>query len=71
MISTIYIEKAVVSHPRTQRILKRFPQAARIICERYGEVFNPKSQNFRLQKKRPALIVAQKFKKHVLPAESM
>jgi spore photoproduct lyase len=38
-----------------------------IACERYGEVFNPKAQNFRLQKQHPALILAHKHQKFVLP----
>jgi DNA repair photolyase len=67
MISTIYIEEEIASHPRTIAILERFPDATRIMCERYGEIFNRKSQNFRLQKKQPALILARKHKGHVLP----
>jgi len=68
VINTIYIEKAVAEHPRTQTVLERFSQAVSIECERYGEVFNPRSQSFRLQKKRPSLILAEKYKNHVLPA---
>ena len=68
MIQSIYIESAIAKHPRTQFILKRFPKASRVECDRYGEVFNPKAQNFRLQKQQPALILAQKFENHVLPA---
>ncbi len=66
MIDTIYIEEAVSKHPRTQEILRRFSKAVRIPCKRYGEVFNRNAQNFRLQKKRPALILAQKFDHFVL-----
>ena len=68
MIDTIYLEEAVRTHPRTDEILDLFPRARLISCERYGEVFNPRSQNFRIQKRRPALILAEKFKGHVLPA---
>ena len=68
MIETLYIEHAVQHHPRTLSIQKRFPQARQIICARYSEVFNPKAQNFRLQKQKPALILAEKFKNFVLPA---
>ncbi|MDD2722699.1 MAG: DNA photolyase [Methylovulum sp.] len=68
MIDTIYIEEAILEHPRVQDILARFPNAARIHCQRYGEVFNPKSQNFRLQKRKPALILAQKHQHFALPA---
>ena len=66
MISHIYIEDSVSDHPRTQDICARFPKATRITCERYGEVFNPKSQDFRLQKARPALILARKHGNLVL-----
>lgn len=68
MINTIYIEENVRHHPRTIKICNRFPQAKKILCERYGEVFNPKAQNFRLQKQNPALILAEKYKNFALPA---
>ena len=68
MIQTIYIERGIESHPRAQRILARFDDAEKILCDRYGEIFNLKSQNFRLQKQNPALILAHKHDGHVLPA---
>ncbi len=68
MIDTIYIEDDIAEHPRTLDILKRFPGAAKVVCERYSEIFNRKAQNFRLQKKRPALILARKHKGLVLPS---
>ncbi len=68
MIETIYIEENIQEHPRVQEILARFADARRIICGRYGEVFNPKAQNFRLQKQKPALILAEKHKNFVLEA---
>ena len=68
MIGALYIEREVRDHPRTQEICRRFPDATRIECERYGEVFNRKAQNFRLQKQRPALILARKSKNFVLDA---
>lgn len=68
MTETIYIEQAVADHPRTAALLARYPRAARIDCERYGEIFNRKAQNFRLQKRRPALILAEKHSGRVLPA---
>ena len=68
MIKTIYIEEEIASHPRTKLIIKRFPKASKIICNRYTEIFNRKSQNFRLQKKNPALILAKKHKNLVLAA---
>ena len=66
VFSIIYIEKQVANHPRTQDICARFPDAARVVCDRYGEVFNPNSQDFRLQKRKPALILAHKHKGRVL-----
>ncbi len=68
MIETIYIEEAILQHPRVLDIVARFPQARKITCGRYGEVFNPKAQNFRLQKQQPALILAEKYKNFALPA---
>ena len=70
MIDVIYVEQGVEQHPRTQSVLKRFPKASVVRCERDGEVFNPRSQNFRLQKRNPALILAEKFGGPVLPTPS-
>ena len=70
MIETIYIEENIVQHPRVIEIMTRFPQARKIICGRYGEVFNPKAQNFRLQKQKPALILAEKYKNFTMPVPS-
>ena len=67
MIDTIYVEHDIATHPRTQDILAQFPQATMIKCERYGEVFNRRAQNFRLQKRNPGLIIARKHKRFVLP----
>ena len=66
MIDTIYIEDEIARHPRTQEIVGRFPQAVTISCQRYGEVFNRRAQNFRLQKSNPALILAHKHDGFVL-----
>ena len=70
MIDTVYVETAVLAHPRVEAIRQRFPHSRWIECERYGEVFNPKAQNFRLQKQHPALILAEKYQKFALPAPS-
>ena len=67
MFRTIYIEEAVASHPRTQATLARFGQAQHIPCVHYGEVFNRAAQNFRLQKRQPSLILAEKRGQRVLP----
>jgi spore photoproduct lyase len=68
VFNIIYIEKQVADHPRTQDICARFPDATRVECDRYGEVFNPNSQDFRLQKRKPSLILAHKHKGRVLEA---
>ena len=70
MINTVYIEKGIIKHPRTEKILSRFKKKIDIVyCDHYGEIFNIKSQNFRIQKKKPALILAKKIGKklHDIP----
>ncbi len=59
MIDTIYIEDGVVGHSRSEKIIARFPNASVIGCKHYKEIFNPSAQSFRLQKKKPALILAR------------
>ncbi len=66
MISCVYVESGIIDHTRTKKLLARFRNIPVIEIEHYGEVFNPRSQNFRLQKKNPALIIAHKNKGHVL-----
>ena len=66
MISCVYIEEEVRQHPRAQQFLKRFKNIPLIEVGHYGEVFNPRAQNFRLQKKNPAIIIASKNKGQVL-----
>lgn len=64
----IYYESALKHHPRVQQIIGKAGREAVIIeCENYKEIFNLKSQNFRIQKQKPALILAQKTGKRVLP----
>ena len=67
MFSAIYIEEEIVDSDRVKEILERCPKVPQVICGRYGEVFNRNAQNFRLQKKNPALILAKKYGKYVLP----
>ena len=59
MIEVIYHEEGVIDHPRAQEVIERHPRATLIPCAHYKDVFNPKGQNFRLQKERPALILAR------------
>lgn len=67
-MQTVYIEKDIVSHPRVIRILQQIKPTQVIECRHYKEVFNPKSQNFRIQKKQPALILAQKQGSRISPS---
>jgi len=66
-MDTIYIEKEVRYLPRTEAILNRYNQARHVEINRYTDVFNAPAQNFRTQKKNPALILARKHGKRVLP----
>lgn len=67
MVDTIYIEADIEQHPRTKQILDRFPRANKVLIEKYSQVFNSHSQNFRTQKKNPSLILAAKQNKKVMP----
>lgn len=58
----IYVEEEIQDHPRTLQIQARFPDAEIVPCSRYGEVFNRRAQHFRLQKRRPSLILAKKHR---------
>ena len=70
-MDTIYIEEQVFEQKRTKTILSRYPKAEQIVIERYGEVFNSHSQNFRTQKQNPSLILAAKQNQlvHSTPTE--
>ncbi len=67
MVDILYIERDVLEHPRVREIASRFPRSTRVVCDRYTEVFNPRSQSFRLQKRNPALILASKQTNFVSP----
>ncbi len=67
-MKTLYIESVLKQHPRVVEVASRYPDATQIACQHFGEVFNKKSQNFRLQKQLgPCWILAQKQGKRVLP----
>jgi len=68
LTSCIYIESAVRDHPRARGLLDRYHDLPVVEIERYGEVFNRRAQNFRLQKSNPALIIAHKTGRRVLAA---
>lgn len=69
LIQTIYIEESVKDLPKTQEILKKNPNVLVTIIDRYTEIFNRHRQNFRVQKEKPALILAKKTGKilHKIP----
>ena len=64
----IYIQDEVADHWRTHEILGRLPDAARIPCSDWREVFRRPGQNFRLQKRRPALVLGRRDDALVQPA---
>ncbi len=67
-MSLVYIESDLLDHPYTQQVLKRLKQVEVVEIDHYGEVFNRRAQNFRLQKKDSKLIIARKHRGHVLAA---
>jgi len=68
VIGALYFESSLQGHPRALALRRRFAKLPQIEVERYGEVFNRTAQNFRLQKQRPSLILAEKRDLFVLPA---
>jgi spore photoproduct lyase len=68
MFKKIFIEESVIEHERTQKILSRFPNAEKVVCSHYGEIFNIKNQSFRLGKQAKILIIARKKGRKILPA---
>lgn len=67
MFQNLYIEREILDHPKTQALKERFPNIPHIACGSYQEIFNRKSQNFRLQKLSPSLILAKKSSRLILP----
>ena len=61
MIETIFFEQQIAEHPTTRRIRRALPRASWVPIDRYQELFNKRHQNFKLQKKNPALILAKKY----------
>ena len=51
MIDTIYVEDELKENANAEDIIRRINPKNLILCESYKEVFNKKSQNFKLQKK--------------------
>lgn len=62
-VKNLYIEEDVLKDENALKIQKKLRYENKIICKNYREVFNPKNQNFRIQKKEPSVILAKKKKK--------
>ncbi|MDE5697318.1 MAG: radical SAM protein [Lachnospiraceae bacterium] len=56
--SHIYVEKSIQNHPRTQKILEKFPHAAIIGIDHYKDVFCRSRQSHQLQHCAQKLILA-------------
>ena len=67
MIDTIYYEHDLADHHRVRDVVARYAPERSIACNHYGELFNRSGQDFRLQKQRPALILARKSGKLLYP----
>lgn len=65
--SHIYVERQILDHPETVRILGHFPKAEVVGIHHYKDVFNRKHQSFYDQKQSPALILARKDGRLVYP----
>ena len=59
MIKRLYVEHSIRDHPRTAHIIKKTGLTP-VFCNSYREILNPRTQDFRLQKKNQSLILAQK-----------
>lgn len=64
----VYLEEAIKNHPRALKVIEALKPQKIIAIDHYGEVFNRKSQHFRLQKKQPTFILAKKQGKLVYKA---
>ena len=62
----IYIEEEIRNSEETKKILNNINYENIITCKNYKEIFNPKNQNFRIQKLNPSIILAQKKQNLIL-----
>ncbi len=58
--SHIYIERGVLDHPVTQKIVHKFPDARTVVIDHYADVFNRPRQNGIVQKRSRKLVLAKK-----------
>ena len=66
MFDFIYIEEEVAESTRAKEIISLYPNATVVTCDRYTEIFNRHGQNFRLQKRNPALLIGAKHGRRIL-----
>lgn len=60
LFSHLYVEKKVLDHPHTLKIIEKFNASNIIVIEHYKEVFNRPSQSFAAQSGSKKLILAHK-----------
>ncbi|WP_345976488.1 spore photoproduct lyase family protein [Sulfurimonas sp. HSL3-7] len=60
LFSHLYVERAVIDHPQTKRIMARFPRSHIIEIDHYKDVFNRPNQDFRIQSRSKNLILARR-----------
>ncbi|MFZ2889701.1 SPL family radical SAM protein [Sulfuricurvum sp.] len=60
LFSHLYIEKKVLSHPQTLKIIEKFEKSQIIIIDHYKEIFNRTNQSFAAQSSSKKLILAHK-----------
>ena len=63
---TVYIEEDTKEDENTISILERIKFKNLIYCKNYSEIFNPRNQNFRIQKIKPDIILAKKKKNFIM-----
>lgn len=66
--STIYVEKEILEHENTKKILSYFKDSKVILIHDYRDVFNRKKQSISLQKQSQNLILAKKKKDYLYEA---
>lgn len=59
MFSHVYVERGIMEHPRTKRILEKLPDAKIIQIDHYKDVFCRKKQSITAQNRAKALILAE------------
>jgi len=60
LFSHLYIEKKVLNHPQTLKIMEKFEHSQIIMIDHYKEVFNRPNQSFAAQSSAKKLILAHK-----------